>query len=55
MVTILEQIEAEINSSDMVAVTKFAYLKELLELKVHGVDGLQFTTEGYESQEHFKN
>ena len=42
------KFEAEIDSSDMVAVTKFAYLKELLEPKVReGVDGLQFTTEGY--------
>ena len=33
----------------MVAVTKFAYLKELLEPKVRqGIDGLQFTTEGNE-------
>ena len=40
------KFEAEIDSSDMVAVTKFA---ELLEPKVReGVDGLQFTTEGYE-------
>ena len=43
------KFEAEIDSSDMVAVTKFAYLKELLEPKVRqGIDGLQFTTEGYE-------
>ena len=33
----------------MVQVTKFAYLKELLEPKVRQrIDGLQFTTEGYE-------
>jgi hypothetical protein len=32
----------------MVAVAKIAYLKELLEPKVRqGIDGLQFTTEGY--------
>ena len=43
------KFEAEIDSSDMVAETKFAYLKELLEPKVRqGIDGLQFTTEGYE-------
>lgn len=43
------KFEAEIDSSGMVAVTKFAYLKELLEPKVrHAIDGLQFTTEGYQ-------
>ena len=42
--------EAEIDKcSDMVAVTKFAYLKDLLESKVRaGIDGLPFSSEGYE-------
>ena len=41
------KFEAEINSSDMVAETKFVYLNELLEPKVcQRIDGLQFTTEG---------
>ena len=33
----------------MAAVTKFAYLKDLLEPKVRaGIDGLPFSSEGYE-------
>ena len=42
--------EAEIDKcSDMPAVTKFAYLKDLLESKVRaGIDGLPFSSEGYE-------
>ena len=42
--------EAEIDRcSDMAAVTKFAYLKDLLEPKVRaGIDGLPFSSEGYE-------
>ena len=42
--------EAEIDKcSDMAAVTKFAYLKDLLEPKVRaGIDGLPFSSEGYE-------
>ena len=42
--------KAEIDkSSDMVAVTKFAYLKDLLESTVRaGIDGLPFSSEGYE-------
>lgn len=40
---------AEVDSVDLPAVTKFAYLKELVETKVQvGIDGLPFTTEGYE-------
>ena len=41
--------EAEIDKcSNMVAVTKFAYLKDLLEPKVRaGIDGLPFSSEGY--------
>ena len=43
------KFEAEINSSDLPAVTKFAHLKELLESKVCGsIDGLPFTSEGYQ-------
>ena len=42
--------EAEIDKcSDMAAVTKFAYLKDLLEPKVRAkIDGLPFSSEGYE-------
>ena len=42
--------EAEIDKcSDVAAVTKFAYLKDLLEPKVRtGIDGLPFSIEGYE-------
>ena len=46
----LGYIEAEIGScSALAAVTKFAYLKELVEPKIRaGIDGLPFSTEGYE-------
>ena len=41
--------EAEIDSTDLPAVTKFAYLRELVEPRVRkGIDGLPFTTDGYE-------
>ena len=42
--------EAEIDRcSEMAAVTKVAYLKDLLEPKVRaGIDGLPFLSEGYE-------
>ena len=42
--------KAEIDKcSDMAVVTKFAYLKDLLESKVRvGIDGLPFSSEGYE-------
>ena len=40
---------AEIRKTDLSAVTKFAYLKELVELRVrNGISGLPFTSEGYE-------
>lgn len=43
------KFEAEIDASNMVSVTKFAYLKELVDAKVReAIDGLPFTTEGYE-------
>ena len=43
------KFEAEIDSTDLLAVTKFACLKELVEPRVRkGIDGLPFTTEGYE-------
>ena len=39
---------AEIDSTDLSPVTKFAYLKELVEPKIRaGIDGLPPTTEGY--------
>ena len=41
--------EAEIDSTDLPAVSKFGFLKELLEPKIRAdIDGLPFTTEGYE-------
>ena len=43
------QFEAEIDKSQVAAVTKFSYLKELVEPKVrNAIDGLPFTVEGYE-------
>ena len=43
------QFEAEIHAADIPAVTKFAYLKELVDPKViTGIDGLPFSSEGYE-------
>ena len=43
------QFEAEIDKSQVAAVTKFSYLKELIEPKVrNAIDSLQFTVEGYE-------
>ena len=40
---------AEIDSTDLKLVTKFVYLKELLQPKVRAdIDGLPFNTEGYE-------
>ena len=39
---------AEVDSTDLAAVSKFAYLKELIEPKVRmNIDDLPFTTEGY--------
>ena len=41
--------EAEIDSANLSSVSKFAYLKELMEPNVRKqIDGLPFTTEGYE-------
>lgn len=43
------KFEAEIDSSDLPAVTKFAHLKELLESNVcESIDGLPFTSESYQ-------
>ena len=43
------QFEAEIDKSQVAAVTKFSYLKELVEPKVrNAIDGLPLTVEGYE-------
>ena len=43
------KFEAEIDKTGLPAVTKFAYLKELVEPRVRkGIDGLPFTFEGYE-------
>ena len=41
--------EVEVDSTDLPAVTKFSYLKEMIETKVRlAIDGLQLTFEGYE-------
>ena len=43
------QFEAEIEAADIAKVTKFSFLKELLEPKLRvAVDGLPFTSEGYD-------
>lgn len=43
------QFKTEINSADVAQITKFSYLKELLEPKVGAaIDGLHFTVEGDE-------
>ena len=45
----MNTFEAEIDSTDLPAVSKFGFLKELLEPKIRtDIDGLPFTTEGYE-------
>ena len=47
--TFWNKFEAEIDKSDLTPTTKFAYLKEMLEPRVRTeVDGLPFSTEGYE-------
>ena len=44
-----KKFEAEIDSTDLPAVTKFTYLKELVEPRARkGVDGLPLTAERYE-------
>ena len=43
------KFQAEIDKTNLASVTKFAYLKELVDPKVQTeIDGLPFTTEGYE-------
>lgn len=43
------QFEAEIDLADVPPVTKFSYLKELVNAKVRAtIDGLPFSTEGYQ-------
>ena len=43
------KFEAEIDASELLAVTKFAHLKELLEGHIcESIDGLPFNSEGYE-------
>ena len=43
------QFEAEIDAANVPQITNFSYLKELLEPKVRAaIDGLPYTTEGYE-------
>ena len=50
----INKFEVEIDKTDLSPVTKFAYLKELLEAKVRAdTDGLPLTTEDYErAKEH---
>lgn len=44
-----KNFEAEIDTTDLAPVSKFAYLKELVDPKVMaGIDGLPLNTEGYE-------
>ena len=44
-----EQFKAVIDNSEVSSVTKFSYLKELVDPKVRScIDGLPFTSEGYE-------
>jgi len=51
--TFWNKFEAEIDKTDLPAVTKFAYLKELVEPRVRkGIDGLPFTSEGYQRAKH---
>ena len=51
--TFWNKFEAEIDKTDLPAVTKFAYLKELVEPRViKGIDGLPFTSEGYQRAKH---
>ncbi|XP_066029903.1 uncharacterized protein [Pocillopora verrucosa] len=43
------KFQAEIDKANLASVTKFAYLKELVDPKVRAeIDGLPFTTEGYD-------
>ena len=43
------QFEAEVDATNVSQITRFSYLKELLEPQVRTyIDGLPFTTEGYE-------
>ena len=45
----INKFKVEIDKTDLPPVTKFAYLKELLEPKVRAdIDGLPLTIEGYE-------
>ena len=47
------QFEAQIDKSSVDPVTKFSYLKELVEVKVRKqIDGLPFTEEGYDKAKH---
>ena len=44
------KFQVEIGKTSLASVTKFAYLKELVDPRVlTEIDGLPFTTEGYES------
>ena len=50
------QFEAEIDSTQIPTVTKFSYLKELVEKKVRvSIDGLPFNSEGYERAKNILN
>ena len=48
LVRFLDQFESQIDKSNVDDVTKFSYLKELVDIKVRRLlDGLPFTSEGY--------
>ena len=48
MVTLLGKFSSEIDLASLPTLTKFSYLKELLEPSIReGIDGLPFTEEGY--------
>ena len=50
------QFEAQIDKSSVAAVTKFSYLKELVEPKVRKlIDGLPFTVDGYDKAKDLLN
>lgn len=45
----MRPIRSEVDATNVLQITKFSYVKELLEPQVlSSIDGLPFTTEGYE-------
>ena len=50
------KFQAEIDKANLASVTKFAYLKELVDPRVRSkIDGLPFTTEGFKWKVKFRN